>query len=475
MNILDEIKDDETKIIELKEELPKENLKWLKTIIGFSNSIGGKLVIGIEDGTQKVRGIDKDYLPLLVDKINNIIADSITPKIIPNMYKEIIEDKIVLIVEICFGESTPYHLKTGRPEDSTYIRYYGSTRLSDELTYKELYLRGQKSYFDSQPYQIAKPLTDEELSTFCKRMTEFSIEHANDKERNSVRELTVNQLNAWGVIVERGGKFYPSNAYMLLTDENPFEFCKIQCGRFKGLNRSIFIDKKEYTGAICNQIDWAYKFVRNYLQVGLTIHDIVSFEKDEIPEFPLREIITNAQVHRLIDTTTSTQVMVYDDRVEIMSPGGPYGNQTISKITSGWSSLRNPSLAKMFKYLHLIDNWGTGLERSIRMCNELGIKVEVLNDGIGIRVNIYRPSYKPEEQINNQQQNHLSQELYDNLTEQERTIVNFIKEHGSIRRITVEDLLNIKDTRANEILSILVKKGMISKEGGSKNIKYVLK
>jgi ATP-dependent DNA helicase RecG len=65
--------------------------------------------------------------------------------------------------------------------------------------------------------------------------------------------------------------------------------------------------------------------------------------------------------------------------------------------------------------------------------------------------------------------------LYDNLTEQERTIVNFIKEHGSIRRITVEDLLNIKDTRANEILSILVKKGMISKEGGSKNIKYVLK
>ena len=56
MNILDEIKDDETKIIELKEELPKENLKWLKTIIGFSNSIGGKLVIGIEDGTQKVKG-----------------------------------------------------------------------------------------------------------------------------------------------------------------------------------------------------------------------------------------------------------------------------------------------------------------------------------------------------------------------------------------------------------------------------------
>ena len=58
MNILDEIKDDETKIIELKEALPTDNLKWLKTIIGFSNSIGGKLVIGIEDGTHQVVGVN---------------------------------------------------------------------------------------------------------------------------------------------------------------------------------------------------------------------------------------------------------------------------------------------------------------------------------------------------------------------------------------------------------------------------------
>ena len=235
------------------------------------------------------------------------------------MYKEIIEDKIVLIVEICFGESTPYHLKTGRPEDSTYIRYYGSTRLADELTYKELYLRGQKSYFDSQPYQIAKPLTDEELSTFCKRMTEFSIEHANDKERNSVRELTVNQLNAWGVIVERGGKFYPSNAYMLLTDDNPFEFCKIQCGRFKGLNRSIFIDKKEYTGAICDQIDWAYKFVRNYLQVGLTIHDIVSFENHSTNAmFEKGKIINYKQYNLYNDPNSNYNICSKNYEVKIL-------------------------------------------------------------------------------------------------------------------------------------------------------------
>lgn len=60
---------------------------------------------------------------------------------------------------------------------------------------------------------------------------------------------------------------------------------RIQCGSFKSLNRSIFIDKMEYSGTICDQIDCAYKFVRNYLQVGLTIHDIVSFEKMKYQNF----------------------------------------------------------------------------------------------------------------------------------------------------------------------------------------------
>lgn len=474
MNILDEIKNDESKIIEYKEMLPKENIKWLKTIIGYANSIGGKLCIGIEDGTKEVKGIDKEELPKLVDKINNIIADSIVPKIIPNMYEEEIDGNTILIIEIYFGENTPYHLATGKPEESTYIRYHGQTRLADELSYKELVLRGSKSYYDSEPYQISKPLTKEELEKFCDKMTKFSIEHANDNERYSVRKLTINQLNSWNIIIERGNKYYPTNAYMLLTDENPFDFCKIQCGRFKGLNRAYFIDKKEYTGAICDQIDWAYKFVRNYLQVGLTIHGIVSFDKDEIPEFPLREIITNAQVHRLITATTSTQVMVYDDRVEIMSPGGPYGNQTIEKMTSGWSSLRNPSLAKMFKYLHLIDNWGTGLQRSIEMCESLGIKVEVFNDGIGIRVNIYRPSYKPEikPDIKDKQ---ISNELYALLTEQEKLIVDYLQKYGFIRRSTVEDILKIGNTRAKEIISNLVEKNIIIVDGKGPSTKYKLK
>jgi len=166
--------------------------------------------------------------------------------------------------------------------------------------------------------------------------------------------------------------------------------------------------------------------------------------------------------------------MVYDDRVEIMSPGGPYGNQTIEKMTSGWSSLRNPSLAKMFKYLHLIDNWGTGLQRSIEMCESLGIKVEVFNDGIGIRVNIYRPSYKPEikPDIKDKQ---ISNELYALLTEQEKLIVDYLQKYGFIRRSTVEDILKIGNTRAKEIISNLVEKNIIIVDGKGPSTNYKLK
>jgi hypothetical protein len=63
----------------------------------------------------------------------------------------------------------------------------------------------------------------------------------------------------------------------------------------------------------------------------------------------------------------------------------------------------------------------------------------------------------------------------DNLTEQERTIVNFIKEHGSIRRIVVEDILDVGNTRAKQIITSLIEKDIVISEGKGPSVKYKLK
>ena len=87
MLTLDEIKNNESKNIEFKEVIPQDYKKFLKTVVAYSNCAGGKIIFGIQDGTLEPVGI-KDDIHQTIDRLTNIISDSITPQIIPNIYVE---------------------------------------------------------------------------------------------------------------------------------------------------------------------------------------------------------------------------------------------------------------------------------------------------------------------------------------------------------------------------------------------------
>jgi predicted HTH transcriptional regulator len=156
---------------------------------------------------------------------------------------------------------------------------------------------------------------------------------------------------------------------------------RIQCARFRGTERIEFMDKKEYEGPLCEQIDLAYKFVLNYLSMAIEINGIVHDEKYELPPQAIRELIINAAVHRNYQMSSSIQIAVYDDRVEISSPGSLYGTLTLEEALSGRYPIRNRTIARTFEKIGIVEGWGSGLKRIIGMCDML-------------RVNFYRPSYK---------------------------------------------------------------------------------
>lgn len=106
---------------------------------------------------------------------------------------------------------------------------------------------------------------------------------------------------------------------MLTT--NTQRFAKIQCGLFKGADRVVFLDKREYDGPIYEQIEEAYQFVLKHINLGMEIDGIYRKEIYEIPPSALREAIANAVTHRNYMDNACVQVCVYDDRVEITSPG----------------------------------------------------------------------------------------------------------------------------------------------------------
>jgi ATP-dependent DNA helicase RecG len=148
MTILEQIQKGENKTIEFKEALPK-NENIAKTVIAFSNTCGGKLIIGVNDELMVV-GVDDALIFEMQDKIASIIADNCSPGIIPEIYNVNIEGKVVMIVEVVRGNLKPYFLKSQGKADGTYIRLGATNRTADLETIAELERQKRNVSFDEE-------------------------------------------------------------------------------------------------------------------------------------------------------------------------------------------------------------------------------------------------------------------------------------------------------------------------------------
>ena len=120
----------------------------------------------------------------------------------------------------------------------------------------------------------------------------------------------------------------------------------IQCGVFKGTNRAYFVDRREFEGPIQEQMEAAYRYVLEKINMGMTIKGMYRQDVYELPTDSIREIIANAVAHRSYLEQGSIQVALFDDRLEVTSPGMLLNNVTISKMMVGYSKPRNPAIAR---------------------------------------------------------------------------------------------------------------------------------
>ena len=205
-----------------------------------------------------------------------------------------------------------------------------------------------------------------------------------------IRRNRKQQLRFWGVLIEREGKDYPSNAFAILTGCGGLHVAT-QCGVFKGTTKAVFVDRREYTGPLWEQIDEAFQFVLRNIHLGATIVGIYRQDIYEIPPDAIRELIINAMVHRSYLDHGTIQVAVYDNRPEITSPGKLPMGQTLERMKEGYSKIRNEALAHAFSYMNLIEHWGSGIPRIIGKVKAAGLQEpEFIGGEVDLRINIYR-------------------------------------------------------------------------------------
>ena len=396
----------EGKNIEFKREIPKRHEKLLKDVIAFSNSTGGKIFIGIEDKTNEVIGIGEKNPFRLADDISNMIFDSCTPIIDPEITIQTLEGRTVVVVEVFPGRMRPYYLKSFGKEQGSYIRINGTSRPADDRKLKELELEGQKISYDTLP-EIDMEYSEREAKILCNAMEkvaydvqttcvtraiqETSLDPKQNTEKTEIiNKMTIEKLEDLGLLCRIGKDLQPTHAFRLMT-KNKIRYAKIQCALFKGTERDIFIDKREFDGPLYAQLEDAYRFVLKHINLGAKIEGLHRKESYELPVRTIRELITNAVVHRSYLDESCIQVCVYDDRIEVTSPGMLYGGLDMQSAKSGKSKCRNTAIAESFRYMGLIEAWGTGIPRMIKECREYGLREPVFEElGDSIRVTIFR-------------------------------------------------------------------------------------
>ena len=232
------------------------------------------------------------------------------------------------------------------------------------------------------------PVSEEATEKFCQDM-----EKIRKKARMAEHSVKKEQLINWKILKQSEGQLLATNAYALLTSDY-FSFSKTQCAVFKGTDRAMFLDKREFTGPIYTQIEEAVDFVLRNIRLGATIDGLVRKEKYELPPEAIREMIINAHCHRNLLDESCIQVAVYDDRLEVTSPGGLYNGLTYEEVMNGHSKIRNKGIANIFSQMGLVEAWGSGIKRILNAAEEYGLSKPRFQEFDNMfRVELFRSSF----------------------------------------------------------------------------------
>ena len=467
----DEIKKGESEILEFKgNELSEDPKKWLKTAIAFANGKGGSIVFGVEDSTLKITGIPSVNVFKFMDSITNEISDSCSPQIFPHLHLETIEDKTIVVMEILKGDRPPYFFKPEGERHGVYIRVGATTRKAEPEKIRELMLyRAHKSY-DEIVERDVKPATKKQINELRRVIAERSTSH---------KKVSVENLISWGLLKEQDGSLLPSIAFRLLA-ANDLYFAKIQCARFKGLTRSVFLDRKEFDGPIYQQIEDTFEFIYRHTNVGAQIKGLYRKDVYDYPPEAVRELLANAVLHRNYMDSSCIQISVFDDRIEFQNPGGIFGDLSLEKVLAGYSSVRNTQIADIFQKMNIVEKWGTGLLRIADICKEAGSSPVQYEAGSGyfMATLLRKGTAKSRNDTLNEKNDTLNDTLNEKndtlndtlneLSDKERQIFDSIKQKNDNTAQEISSQLNISIITVKRAISTLKTKGLIVRAGSKK-------
>lgn len=268
-----------------------------------------------------------------------------------------------------------------------------------------------------------------------------------------------------GIVLERDGQYVPTNAFALLTG-NDILPTATQCGVFKGTTKANFIDRREYSGPIQDQVEEALQFVLRNIHMGAEFSGLSRQDIYEIPVESIRELLLNAVIHRSYLDHSNIHVAIYDDRLEVTSPGKLPMGQSVERMKKGYSKIRNEAIAYAFSYMKLMEHWGSGIPRIIDRVVAAGLREPELIDGdVDLRINIYR-----------RQNGDNGDNVTKNVTidTNEDKIIALIISNPTITQAKLANEMDVTTRTVKRILSKLQADGTVRREGTNRKGRWII-
>ncbi len=440
----------ETNRLEFKRTFTEEIKKEL---VAFANTDGGELIIGL-DNDGSVIGIENP--DQVSAQVTNMLRDSIIPDITLISQVEIKnkEGKAFVHVIINRGSKRPYYIaKKGMTSSGVYVRHGNTSAPASADAIREM-IRETDGYSYENILSFDQNLTFEYCSkVFADLEIRFS--------KNQMRTLKM---------IDTDGNY--TNIAMLLSDQC---FHSIQFACFQGERIGSFTERKRFSGSLLKQLDEAFYALNRYNRVHSEIVGLHRIDTKDYPEAVLREALINAIVHRDYDRDVSTNIRVFDDRIEIASYGGLPLNTTIETFLLGLSIPRNKNLADIFYRLELIEAFGSGIPKMTDAYRENGQEIQFKTSPSGFMITLPNLYYGKESYVNRSVAAELRESDSSLLDERAKQAVSLILEKGSASRMELESVWGIGRSTATLWIDQMIRASVLYRVGHGRNTRYMIK
>ncbi|MGB9895770.1 MAG: RNA-binding domain-containing protein [Thermoproteota archaeon] len=409
----------------------------LATISAFSNTKGGRILVGVDDNG-KIVGIDIGKGTL--EEIVNRISQNTNPKIYPEIKIERVQDKNIIEIRVTERSDKPVFAKG--------IAYKRVGRNNVKMDRDEIVSLLRKVYEISHEDVEVASIEDIDFN----KVRSF-INRARETRSSLIPENETIVLRNLGLVNSKA-----KLAAIMLFGKNPQAFAPwavVKIGRFLAEDtRPIF--EKEITGDLVEQIEKSYAEVLSLIRKEIKVKGL---RREEIYEYPveaIRELIVNAVTHRDYSIKSPIYIKIYEEKISIENPGGLPQGITVDELKKPHSSvLRNPKLANVLYNLGYIEKWGIGTLEVIKKC---------LLNGNGEPTFYSNGVFKAE----------VKSRYSVNTSDKERIAVEYIRKKGKVARLELEKILGLKESSVRKLLEELQRKGLIVKEGRGKRTRYRL-